>query len=104
MTSSTLTVVPSQGSGHDALFVVATHKVRDPVVAGPGHWVPYGTEHAWRPGTRVTLCGEFTNGWTVFWERRFSARTSAACPACVEMTLPEASRQRLDRIERREAS
>lgn len=88
----------------ESLFVVSTHKVRDPAVAGPGHWVPYGVEHAWRPGTRMTLCGEFTSGWTVFWERRFSARTGTACAGCIEMTLPEASRRRLDPISQREAS
>ncbi len=93
-----------QRSGADSLFVVATHKVRDPILAGPGHWVPYGTEHAWRPGTRRTLCGEYTSGWTVFWERQFSARLSSSCSACVEMTLPEASRRRLDPIRGREAS
>jgi hypothetical protein len=82
------------------LFVVSTHKVRDRCATAPNQWVPYGTEHAWRPGTRSTLCGEFINGWTVFWERQFSARPAAACPACVEMTLPEASRRRLDPIER----
>ncbi len=78
------------------LFVVATHKVRDRDAAA--QWLPYGTEHAWQPGTRRTLCGEWTAGWTVFWDRHFSARPSAACGACVEATLPEASRRRLDRI------
>jgi len=81
-------------------LVVSTHKVRDRSTPASCEWIPYGTQHAWEPGTRTTLCGEFTNGWTVFWERTFSARPAAACPACVEMTLPEASRQRLDRIER----
>lgn len=85
----------------DDLFVVATHKVRDRAAAGPNSWLPYGTQHAWRPGSRQTLCGEWMNGWTVFWERHFSARPAAACPACVEQTLPEASRRRLDRIEGR---
>ncbi len=64
MTSSMVTV-PRGVAACEALFVVATHKVRDAAASGPGHWVPYGTEHAWRPGTRRTLCGEFTNGWTV---------------------------------------
>jgi len=81
-------------------LVVSTHKVRDRSTPASSEWLPYGTQHAWEPGTRTTLCGEFTNGWTVFWERTFSARPAAACPACVEMTLPEASRRRLDRIER----
>ena len=87
------------------LFVVATHKVRDRSgSAAPNTWLPYGTQHAWRPGSRQTLCGEWMNGWTVFWERHFSARPAAACAACVEATLPEASRLRLDRIERSRAS
>ncbi len=103
MTSSTVALAPRTAT-REELFVVSTHKVRDDASSGPGHWVPYGTEHAWRPGTRRTLCGEFTGGWTVFWERHFSARTPAACAACIEMTLPEASRRRLDRIERRAAS
>ena len=78
------------------LVVVSTHKVRDP---GPDHdWVPYGMQHAWRPGTRRTLCGEWTSGWTVFWDRTFSPRLARACPGCVEATLPEASRRRLDRL------
>ena len=68
--------------------------------AGPPHDRP---QHAWRPGERRTLCGEWTVGWTVFWERAFSGRPgpgSPTCPACVEATLPEASRLRLDRFER----
>jgi hypothetical protein len=77
------------------LLVVSTHKVRN---RGADHdWVPYGTQHAWRPGTRRTLCGEWTSGWTVFWDRPFSVRPGAVCPACVEATLPEQSRRRLDR-------
>jgi hypothetical protein len=88
-------------SGHDDLFVVATHKVRDRRAgAAASTWLPYGVEHAWRPGSRQTLCGEWMSGWTVFWERHFSARPAAACPACVEATLPEASRRRLDPIDR----
>ncbi len=81
------------------LFVVATHKVRGGA-GGPGEWSPYGVQHAWRPGTRQTLCGEYTNGWTVFWERHFNARTAASCAGCVEMTLPAESRARLDPIAR----
>ena len=78
------------------LVVVSTHKVRDP---GPDHdWMPYGAQHAWRPGTRRTRCGEWTSGWTVFWDRPFSVRLARACPGCVEATLPEASRRRLDRL------
>ena len=78
------------------LFVVSTHKVRD---RGPDHdWMPYGAQHAWRPGTRRTLCGEWTSGWTVFWDRPFSVRPAGVCPACVEATLPEQSRRRLDHL------
>jgi hypothetical protein len=80
------------------LYVVATHKVRDRSAGGSHAWLPYGTEHAWRPGTRRTLCGEWISGWTVFWERPFSARPAAACPRCIEETLPEESRRRLDRV------
>jgi hypothetical protein len=91
----------AQSPAHEDLFVVATHKVRDRTPgAGPSTWLPYGTQHAWRPGSRRTLCGEWMSGWTVFWERQFSARPTAACAACVEATLPEDSRCRLDRIER----
>jgi len=101
----TLTLDRRPESSHRTeLFVVSTHKVRDRSASAPSQWVPYGTEHAWQPGTRRTLCGEFTSGWTVFWERRFSARPAAACPACVEMTLPESSRKRLDHIEHPAAS
>jgi hypothetical protein len=81
------------------LFVVATHKVRDRSGGTPNSWLPYGTEHAWEPGTRRTLCGEWITGWTVFWDRHFSARPTAACAACVEATLPEASRLRLDHFD-----
>ena len=92
-------------TAQEDLFVVATHKVRDRSgSAAPNTWLPYGTQHAWRPGSRQTLCGEWMNGWTVFWERHFSARPAAACAACVEATLPEASRLRLDRIERSRVS
>ncbi|MFI7588364.1 hypothetical protein ACIB24_14945 [Spongisporangium articulatum] len=78
------------------LYVIATHKVRDRGGKPPFRWVPYGVEHAWKPGERQTLCGEWTSGWTVFWERRFSAQPSTACPACIEASLPAASRRRLD--------
>jgi hypothetical protein len=98
--SMTIAAPRPAGANAPELFVVSTHKVRDRVASAPNQWVPYGTEHAWAPGTRATLCGEYISGWTVFWERHFSARPAAACPACVEMTLPEASRQRLDRISR----
>ena len=81
------------------LFVVATHKVRERSGGSPNQWLPYGTEHAWEPGTRRTLCGEWITGWTVFWDRHFSARPAAACAACVEATLPEASRRRLDHFD-----
>ena len=80
-----------------ALFVVSTHKVRD---RESHDWVPYGVQHGWRAGTRRTLCGEWTAGWTVFWDHAFSARPATACPGCVEATLPEASRRRLDRLVR----
>ena len=81
-----------------SLFVVSTHKVRD---RGSDHdWLPYGAQHAWRAGTRRTLCGEWTSGWTVFWDRPFTARTAGACPGCVEATLPEESRRRLDHLAR----
>jgi hypothetical protein len=80
------------------LFVVSTHKVRDRSGGAPYDWVPYGREHAWAAGTRRTLCGEWTTGWTVFWELRFTASRGAACPRCVEASLPEASRRRLDAL------
>ncbi len=81
-----------------SLYVVSTHKVRG---RGPERdWVPYGPQHAWRPGTRRTLCGEWTSGWTVFWDRAFSDRATGTCPACVEATLPEESRRRLDPVGR----
>jgi len=86
------------------LFVVATHKVRDRSGGVPNRWLPYGTEHAWEPGTRRTLCGEWITGWTVFWDRHFSARPAEACAACIEATLPEASRCRLDHFDGRQMS
>ncbi len=49
-----------------SLYVVSTHKVRDRVRGS--EWVPYGVQHAWEPGTRRSLCGEWTSGWTVFWD------------------------------------
>jgi hypothetical protein len=94
----TSTTRPASPHPSSDLYVVATHKVRDRSAGAPHSWLPYGTEHAWRPGTRRTLCGEWISGWTVFWERRFSARPAAACPRCVEQTLPEESRRRLDRM------
>ena len=81
-----------------SLYVIATHKVRDRSGKPPHAWVPYGVEHAWQAGSRKTLCGEWTSGWTVFWERRFSASPATACPACVEASLPEPSRRRLDPV------
>lgn len=80
----------------EGLYVVATHKVRDRAAGLPMRWLPYGAEHAWRAGTRQTLCGQFTVGWTVFWERPFSPTGAAACPDCIEASLPEESRRRLD--------
>jgi hypothetical protein len=93
------TPAPAAPPARRELFVVATHKVRDRSGNAPNRWLPYGTEHAWEPGSRRTLCGEWTTGWTVFWDRRFSARPAAACSACVEATLPEESRRRLDHFE-----
>ncbi len=78
------------------LFVISTHKVRDRKGTPPYRWIPYGDEHAWEPGARRTLCGQWTSGWTVFWERRFSATPATACSACVEASLPAESRRRLD--------
>jgi hypothetical protein len=101
LASTSRPVVPHAVRIADELFVVATHKVRNRTSPAPNAWLPYGTEHAWRPGTRRTLCGEWICGWTVFWERRFSARPAAACPRCVEETLPEESRRRLDDLDRR---
>lgn len=80
------------------LLVVATHKVRRREGVPPYAWVPYGTEHAWVPGTRRTLCGEWTAGWDVFWDLRFSAGRGASCHACIEASLPAASRRRLDPV------
>ncbi|MEJ2579161.1 MAG: hypothetical protein P8Z68_08700 [Kineosporiaceae bacterium] len=88
----------SPSTAHQDLFVVATHKVRDRNAGVPHQWVPYGTQHAWAPGSRRTLCGEWIAGWEVFWDRPFSARPSDACPACTEATLPEEARKRLDRL------
>lgn len=80
----------------DGLFIVATHKVRDRSAGLPMKWLPYGLEHAWRAGTRQTLCGQVTTGWTVFWDRGFNPSGAHACPDCIEASLPEASRRRLD--------
>ena len=89
---------PRAGRPEAQLYVISTHKVRERGGEPPHSWVPYGMQHAWRPGARRTLCGEWTTGWTVFWERRFSAGPAAACPACVEASLPAASRRRLDPV------
>lgn len=93
--SSTLSPTLPRVAG-EQLFVISTHKVRDKSGTPPFAWVPYGVEHAWQPGARRTLCGQWTSGWTVFWEKKFSATPSTACPACVEASLPENSRRRLD--------
>jgi hypothetical protein len=104
MTSSTLVRGaggPARADEHAAdnpLYVISTHKVRDRSGKPPNRWVPYGLEHAWKPGTQRTLCGQWTSGWTVFWERRFSATPSTACHACIEASLPESSRRRLDPV------
>ena len=89
-------VAPAVRTAAPELFVVSTHKVRDRGEGACNSWLPYGTQHAWTPGSRQTLCGQWTNGWTVFWGRHFSARPASACPVCVEATLPEDSRRRLD--------
>ena len=77
------------------LFVVSTHKVRERTGTPPLRWVPYGTEHAWSPGSRKTLCGEWISGWTVFWELSFSPQHAESCRACIEASLPAESRRRL---------
>lgn len=95
--SSTLSpTLPRVAGKNEQLFVISTHKVRDKGGKPPFAWVPYGVEHAWQPGARRTLCGQWTSGWTVFWERKFSATPSTACTSCVEASLPENSRRRLD--------
>lgn len=101
----TSTLTPTFGSpGETAqLYVTATHKVRDQSGKPPFGWVPYGVQHAWQAGSRRTLCGEWTSGWTVFWDRAFAATTHESCAACVEASLPEASRRRLDPALRRTA-
>lgn len=83
----------------DLLYVISTHKVRDRGGKPPFHWVPYGVQHAWEPGAHRTLCGEWTSGWTVFWELRFSATPAEACQACIEASLPMESRRRLDPLQ-----
>ena len=80
------------------MYVISTHKVRDRHGRPPYPWVPYGVEHAWLPGSHRTLCGQWTSGWTVFWEREFSAGPAQACPLCVEASLPDESRRRLDPV------
>jgi hypothetical protein len=82
----------------DALYVISTHKVRDRSGTLPYRWKPYGLEHAWQPGAHRTLCGQWTSGWTVFWERRFSATPATACQGCIEASLPDESRRRLDPV------
>jgi len=77
------------------LFVVSTHKVRERTGTPPLRWVPYGIEHAWRPGSRKTLCGEWISGWTVFWELPFAPQHTESCRACIEASLPAESRRRL---------
>ncbi|MBT0768066.1 hypothetical protein KIH74_03980 [Kineosporia sp. J2-2] len=102
----TSTLTPTLGGAQHAegqLYVTATHKVRATVGRPPFDWVPYGVQHAWKAGARKTLCGEWTSGWTVFWDRSFSATAHQTCPACVEASLPEASRSRLDPALRRTA-
>ena len=91
--------VGTEAEADTQLYVITTHKVRDRGGKPPYQWVPYGIEHAWKPGARRTLCGEWTSGWTVFWERKFSHRPSTACPACIEASLPAASRRRLDPVQ-----
>jgi hypothetical protein len=89
----------TDGAGHATdtqLYVISTHKVRARDGKPPFRWVPYGVEHAWQPGSRRTLCGQWTSGWTVFWERPFSATPTTACQECIEASLPAASRRRLD--------
>lgn len=97
----TVAAAPARAKARQELFVVSTHKVRDRSSGVPHSWVPYGVQHAWAPGSRKTLCGEWISGWTVFWERPFSARPAESCPACVEATLPAESRRRLDSPARR---
>ena len=92
---------PGGGSGaaptpRSPFLVVATHKVRDRSTGVPWRWLPYGIEHAWRPGSRTTLCGQWMGDWPVFWERPFLVSAPEACPECVEATLPPDSRSRLD--------
>lgn len=91
---------PARTKARQEFFVVTMHKVRDRVGSVPHSWIPYGVQHAWAPGTRKTLCGEWISGWTVFWELPFSARLAESCPACIEATLPDESRRRLDSLAR----
>lgn len=92
----TAAAAPARMKVRQEFFVVATHKVRDRAGGLPHSWIPYGVQHAWAPGSRKTLCGEWISGWTVFWEFPFSARSAESCPACIEATLPDESRRRLD--------
>jgi hypothetical protein len=94
-----LTTRPGQvaGGATTQLLVASQHKVRDR--RDQRSWLPYGTQHAWSPGERHTLCGQWINGWTVFWDRSFDARQHPVCPRCIEATLPARSRERLDWLE-----
>jgi hypothetical protein len=98
--TSTTPLVPKSRTPRQApdavLYVIATHRVRDRSGPPPFSWTPYGLQHAWRPGERRTLCGEWASGWTVFWDRHFAAGPATACQRCVEASLPEESRSRLD--------
>jgi hypothetical protein len=89
------TAFPDAGANTE-LYVISTHKVRDRNGEPPFDWVPYGIEHAWAPGGRRTLCGHWTSGWTVFWDRRFAAVPGTSCQPCIEASLPAESRSRLD--------
>lgn len=43
---------------------------------------PVGERHA-RPGDDArTACGQFTQGWPVFWYLPFDARDPESCPRC----------------------
>ena len=94
--AASLPVPPTSAApAADTLYVVATHKVRERTGPAPRGWVPYGVQHAWRAGTRRTLCGEWTAGWDVFWDRRFATTSASSCRACIEASLPEEARHRL---------
>jgi hypothetical protein len=108
MSVSTMSPPPVQAANDHAAgaesteprYVISTHKVRDRDGTPPQQWIPYGVEHAWQPGAHRTLCGQWTSGWTVFWERRFSATAASACHDCIEAGLPDESRRRLDPVRR----